>query len=93
MLLNRPTEDCHWRRDILSLAVSKDGRSWRIVCDLIDESAHAEGPTKVGLQYPSFIIDGDDLLCLSRTAMNGAWNFHNANAITFHRIQNYRTLL
>lgn len=93
MLLNRPTEDCHWRRDILSLAVSKDGRSWRIVCDLIDESAHVEGPAKVGLQYPSFIIDGDDLLCLSRTAMNGAWNFHNANAITFHRIQNYRTLL
>ena len=93
MLLNRPTEDCHWRRDILSLAASEDGRTWRMVCDLIDESANPEGPTKVGFQYPSFIVEGSDLLCLSRTALNGAFNYHNANAITFHRVENYRALL
>ena len=93
MLLNRPTEDCHWRRDILSLAASEDGRTWRMVCDLIDESANPEGPTKVGFQYPSFIVEGNDLLCLSRTALNGAFNYHNANAITFHRVENYRALL
>lgn len=93
MLLNRPTEECHWRRDILSLAVSDDGRTWRMVCDLIDESANPDGPAKVGFQYPAFVVDGSDLLCLSRTALNGAFNFHNANAITFHRVQDYRALL
>jgi photosystem II stability/assembly factor-like uncharacterized protein len=46
-------------------------------------------------QYLDFVIDGDDLLAVSRTAhddgLGGAHNQHDANFMTFHRIESFRT--
>lgn len=53
-------------------------------------------------QYPHFIFDGEDLLLISRshvesplteeTAGHGRATAHNANAATFHRVRNFRSL-
>ena len=47
---------------------------------------------KVGFQYVDFEFDGDDIIFLSRTAMNGAHSFHDSNYSTFHTIENFRSL-
>jgi hypothetical protein len=78
-------------RNILSLAVSDDLFNWHTVCPLLDYSNL--DPEKVGFQYISFLIDGNDIVYLSRTAFNNAENFHNANYSTFHKIENFRELL
>ena len=75
-------------RNLLSLMVSEDAENWEWVCDLIDR--RDENPQKVGFQYVDFDFDGDDLIWLCRTAMNGARNFHDANYSTFHRFQDFR---
>jgi hypothetical protein len=53
--------------------------------------------SKHGFQYPHFVFDGDDIIFLSRTAYDdgqgGADNQHNANYITFHRINDFRKLV
>lgn len=77
-------------RNLLSLMCSEDLKQWRVVCDLYD--FRAEDHRKVGLQYVDFSIEGNDLIYLCRTAMNGANNFHDSNYSTFHRIRNYREL-
>lgn len=41
--------------------------------------------------YPSMVIDGEDLLILSRTSI-GSGSFHDADALTFHTVQNFRQL-
>lgn len=76
------------QRNVLSLAVSKDLRKFRIVKNLLD--FRLEDPDQVGFQYVSFIIDGKDILYLSRSAFNKAHNMHDSNYITFHRIENFR---
>jgi len=47
----------------------------------------------VGFQYVDWIFDGDDILFLSRTAINNAHNFHNANHLTYHKIERFRDYL
>jgi hypothetical protein len=79
------------QRNILSLTVSKDLVHWRIVKDIIDASD--EAPEEVGMQYTDNIVRGEDLLFVSRTAYNHAWNFHDSNCITFHREANFRQYL
>ncbi len=78
-------------RRLLTLMRSKDCEKWEIVKDLIDHRALAK-PSNVGFQYPDFFIEGDDILFLCRTAMNGAANFHDSNYSTFHRICGFRNL-
>ncbi|MDD6263072.1 MAG: hypothetical protein PUA83_08340 [Clostridiales bacterium] len=78
-------------RNLLSLVASEDLVGWRLVCDLLDE--RESDPKKVGFQYVDFFFEGNDLLWLCRTAINGAHNFHDANCQTFHRIENFRELL
>ena len=46
-----------------------------------------------GSQYPDWQFDGEDIICLVRTAYDGAHNFHDSNRITFHRIKNFRRLI
>ena len=46
---------------------------------------------EVGFQYVDFEFDGDDIIFLCRTALNGAANFHDSNYSTFHRISAFRT--
>ena len=43
--------------------------------------------------YASMVIDGDDLLVLSRSGDERAANAHNGNMITFHRIRDFRQLV
>lgn len=77
-------------RNLLSLMVSDDLLHWNVACDLYD--FRDRDHKKVGLQYVDFFFEGDDILYLCRTAINGANNFHDANYSTFHRIENFRNL-
>ncbi len=70
-------------RNTLAIYKSKDLEAWQFVKNVVDCSDCDEQIT--GFQYPSFILEGDEMLILSRTAYNGADNFHNSNYITFHK--------
>lgn len=78
-------------RDLLSLMRSHDLKTFEVVTDLYDFRA-CEDTTHIGLQYVDFEIEGDDIIYLCRTALNGAANFHDTNYSTFHRIKQFRTL-
>lgn len=79
------------RRNTLALISSIDLRSWRvnrIVLQHPDVKAH-------GFQYVDWQFDGDDLIALVRTASeepdgSPAHNAHDANYLTFHRIEEFR---
>jgi hypothetical protein len=47
-------------------------------------------------QYVDWLVEGDDIIFTSRTAyddgLGGAYRFHDANFLTFHRIKNFRNL-
>ncbi len=77
-------------RDLLSLLRSSDLKSWEVVCNLMDYRGIDR--QRIGFQYVDFEIDGNDILYLCRTALNGAHSFHDANYSTFHRIKDFRTL-
>ncbi len=72
-------------RNVLSLAVSEDCEHWKIYKDVLNYANMS--PQEVGFQYPSFFIENGYAYILSRTAFNGAHNFHDSNAITFHKIK------
>ena len=81
------------KRTLLSLMASKDMLEWVTVCDLIDERENDPTGKKLGFQYVDFFYEGDDILYLCRTGMNGAANFHDTNYITFHRVPKFRDML
>lgn len=75
-------------RNLLSFMVSDNLDDWNVICDLFDRrDCDAD---KVGFQYVDFEFDGDDIIYLCRTGLNGARNFHDTNYSTFHRIKNFR---
>jgi len=79
------------QRNVLVLEASPDLIHWRVITILIDH--RSDDPKFVGFQYPTFIIDENDILLVSRTALHGAENFHNANMTTFHIVENFRRFL
>ena len=79
------------QRTVLSMAVSKDLLHWELKGRILDYSHMPI--TDVGLQYPDFIFDGDDILTVVRTSFNGAKNEHDSNYVLFVRIENFRNLL
>ncbi|MBR4748869.1 MAG: exo-alpha-sialidase [Abditibacteriota bacterium] len=87
-LVSYPASIPWTRRNLLSLIRSEDLRTWQFVRHVIDRSWM--DPDTTAFQYVSFLIDGDDLLFQSRTALNGAHNFHDANLATFHVLKNFR---
>jgi hypothetical protein len=91
-LLNRVTLAWRRQRNILSLASSPDLEHWAVERDILNyqDNGWLEPAEKVGFQYPDFLFDGDDILALVRTALNGAHNYHDANHITFHRVPAFR---
>jgi hypothetical protein len=93
-LVNRVTTENVNQRNVLTLVSSTNLVDWNIEADILnyEDNGWPEDLTKVGFQYVDWLIDHDDILFLSRTAINGAWNFHNANHITFHRIENFRSI-
>ncbi|MBQ1212182.1 MAG: exo-alpha-sialidase [Clostridia bacterium] len=86
----RRIDEPQTRRNLLSLMASSDLRSWEVVCDLIDK--RNEDVEKIGFQYVDFEIEGDDIIYLCRTAINGANSYHNSNYMTFHRVKDFRNL-
>lgn len=80
-------------RNTQALCSSTDLKSWTIhqfVLEHPDIDKH-------GFQYVEWLFSGDDILFLSRTAYDepngGANNYHDANYLTFHRIENFRDLI
>lgn len=79
------------RRNTLALISSADLRAWevrRIVLQHPDVKRH-------GFQYADWLFDGDDLIAVVRTAADEpdgtpAHTAHDANYITFHRIERFR---
>ena len=77
-------------RNTLTLLRSTNLRDWELRSILLhhpDVSRHA-------FQYVDWIVAGDDLLAVSRTAHDdggsGAHNAHDANFLTFHRFDGFR---
>lgn len=96
-----PESDTYWalvnrqldpaaRRNRLYLASSPDLRRWtveRLLLSHPDEDHHA-------FQYVDWVFDSDDIIYVSRTAHDddegGAHNYHDANYLTFHRVDGFR---
>lgn len=79
-------------RNTLALMRSGDLTNWEMRCILLhhpDVACH-------GFQYPDWEFDGDDIAAAIRTAfddgLGGAHNNHDANYLTFHRFENFRSL-
>ncbi|MCR6721204.1 MAG: exo-alpha-sialidase [Chitinophagaceae bacterium] len=77
-------------RSILALTSSKDLKKWKVESIVLaTEDVHFHG-----FQYVDWQFDGNDIVFASRTAyddgLGGAFNYHDANYITFHRISNYK---
>lgn len=80
-------------RNTLVLMSSENLEHWNIV----DTVLYHPDVAKHGFQYPAFIIDGDDIIFVARTAykddFGGAYRQHDVNYLTFHRISQFRRLL
>ena len=75
-------------RNVLVLTRSKDLKHWEvrtIVFRHHDRQFHA-------WQYIDWVFEGNDILFVSRTAWEGSHNYHDANYMTFHRLENFRLL-
>lgn len=87
---------CNRQRNRLSLSVSRDLQTWRVVKTLLTDSSGlspADSMRLTGFQYVDWQFDGPDLIYLVRTAWRGARNYHDANRIVFHRERCFRSLL
>ena len=91
-LVNPQERPSHYRSRLV-LSASRDLLRWRIVSELL----HHPDPAKHAFQYVDSVIDGDDIIYLSRTAYDdghgGAHRAHDANYTTFHRIPQFRSVL
>ena len=81
------------KRTLLSLMASRDMIHWHLLTDLLDAREEDPEGKQIGFQYVDFFFEGEDILYLCRTAYNHAYNFHDSNYITFHRIPRFRELL
>lgn len=77
-------------RNTLVLMSSKDLRKWDVKHTVL---SHPD-PEKHAFQYVDWQFDGNDLVVASRTAFDdeegGAPRGHDANYLTFHRVENFR---
>ena len=91
-LVSRCVSDYLRQRNLLTLVSSADLEDWRIERDILnfEDNGWPEDSRHVAFQYVDWQIDGEDMLALSRTSINGAFNYHNANHMTFYRIHNFR---
>ena len=87
-LVNRVTTGAAGQRSVLSLVYSRDLDHWTPVRDVLrDDREFAVRYT--GFQYVDWLFDGPDIIAACRMALNGAHNFHDANHLTFHRIEDF----
>lgn len=78
----RPGND----RRFLMLYFSADALNW-FQAGCIARAAKADQ----SFMYPTLALDGDDLAVISRSSVN-AFNRHDADCCTFHRVGNFRRL-
>ena len=93
---NNPDPNYPSHRTVLSLHASKDLIHWKHKLTLLkDDSAlpYEQSIKFTGFQYVDWQLDGENIIYVVRTAYDGAHNFHDANRMTFHRIENYRSVL
>ncbi|MHC4705961.1 MAG: hypothetical protein ACYS8I_02595 [Planctomycetota bacterium] len=89
--MEEPPQD---HRNTLALTCSKDLRNWevRYVALSFRRGEHlTRKNNKFGFQYIDWLIEGNDIIFVSRTAWG--WDTprsHDANYLTFHRIKNFR---
>jgi hypothetical protein len=92
-LVNNNTDPNESRqRNILSLSWSQDLVHWKLIETLIEDDlpvSWEESLSQTGFQYVDWQFDGDDIIYVSRTSYDGAHNYHDANRLTFDRIENY----
>jgi hypothetical protein len=79
-------------RNTVALMASEDLLDWEVRAIVLyhpDVRNH-------GFQYLDWQFEGDDIIAVSRTAyddgLGGADNQHNANYLTFHRLQHFREM-
>jgi hypothetical protein len=79
-------------RNTLALTASQDLRRWQVRSVLL----YHPDPAFHGYQYADWLIEGDDLLAVVRTAFDEpagqAHNCHDSNYLTFHRFPGFRAL-
>ncbi|MHC4753748.1 MAG: FG-GAP-like repeat-containing protein [Planctomycetota bacterium] len=81
-------------RNTVALVCSKDLRNWevRYIALSFMKGTHLTlTNNKFGFQYIDWLIEGGDIIFVSRTAWG--WDtpsYHDANYLTFHRIKNFR---
>lgn len=80
------------QRNVLVLMQSSDLVNWEIKQKVLrwNEGAPLKTWDTFGFQYMDWQFDGDDIVFVSRTSWYGH-RFHDANMITFHRIENFRS--
>ena len=84
------------QRNVLCLNASEDLLHWRHVTTLLEDDQNLAWEDSVrltGFQYVDWQFDGPDIIYVVRMAYDGAHNFHDANRVTFHRIEDYARLL
>lgn len=78
-------------RNTLVLASSIDLKEWELCKTIL---YHPE-MDRHGFQYADWLFENEDIIAVVRTAYDddfgGANNFHDANFLTFHRIENFRS--
>ncbi len=75
-------------RNVLALVSSADLKQWKVHTIVLrhrDRRHHA-------WQYVDWRFDGADIVAVSRTGWGDSHNFHDANYLTFHRIERFREL-
>jgi hypothetical protein len=87
-----PTRNPSSFRNVLMLQSSTDLKKWTDVKVILQH----EDVIHHGFQYVDWSFEGNDIIVLSRTAYfdgkDNARNNHDANYLTFHRIENFRKL-
>jgi hypothetical protein len=78
-------------RNTAALISSKDLRNWSVKSVILRSPDYE----KTGFQYIDWLFEEEDIIAVSRTAyddgLGGAHNAHDANYMTFHRIENFRS--
>lgn len=78
-------------RNTLALVSSVDLKTWHINQELL----HHHDESRYGFQYVDWQFDGDDIIFVSRTAyddgLDAPSRAHDANYLTFHRLEVFRS--
>ena len=89
----KTTENCPLQRNVVAMYVSNDLVDWHYAVTLLADPSLMPPEQSMrchGLQYPDFIIAGDDLYLVTREAVGETTYYHNANEIASYVIRDFR---